>query len=65
MNEDLKISQLPEVTTLTGNEIIPIVIDGTNKSIKYSTIDTRVNTLITNAIGNSIAELDELNNMIV
>lgn len=65
MNEDLKISQLPQVTTLTGNEIIPIVIDGTNKSIKYSTIDTRVNTLITNAIGNSIAELDELNNMIV
>lgn len=65
MNEDLKISQLPEVTTLTGNEIIPIVIDSTNKSIKYATIDTRINTLITNAIGNSIAELDELNNMIV
>lgn len=65
MNEDLKISQLPEVTTLTGNEIIPIVIDGTNKSVKYSTIDSRINTLIANAIGNSITELDELNNMVV
>lgn len=65
MNEDLKISQLPEVTTLTGNEIIPIVIDGTNKSVKYSTINSSINTLIANAIGNSITELDELNNMIV
>lgn len=65
MNEDLKISQLPEVTTLTGNEIIPIVIDGTNKSVKYSTIDSHINTLIANVIGNSITELDELNNMIV
>ena len=65
MNEDLKISQLPQMEKLTGREIIPVVIDGLNRSVKFTLIAEMMTYLVDGAIGNSMAKLDELNNMIV
>ena len=35
---DLKISQMTEVLNLTGEEYVPIVIDGMNKRVKVSAL---------------------------
>lgn len=65
MSTDLKISQLPLADTLTGAELFPVAKQGTNVAVSGATIMTYVQTQITNAIGDSINQLNEINDLIV
>lgn len=62
---DLKISQLPLADALTGYELFPVAKQGANVAVSGATIMTYVQTQITNAIGDSINQLDEINDLIV
>lgn len=61
----LKISQLPLADALTGQELFPVAKQGANVAVSGATIMTYVQTQITNAIGDSINQLNEINDLIV
>lgn len=42
MNEEIKVSELPEAQSVGGDEIIPVVQDGANKYVKAKNIKTGI-----------------------